>query len=194
MAAVTRSRTPRITSKTHLGWIAASYPGTKLGYDEYNWGDSTSAATAYPNALLEVDGLGLFGQAGVDLASFWGLDVTTPTATAFLLYRNYDGHGSSFGDVSIAATSSDTSKLHVYAGNRTKDSAVTIVVVNKTTTDVPSVMAVSNHAPAGSATAYVFSSAKPTSLVAQAAMTIADPGKRSPITFAGNAATLIVIP
>jgi hypothetical protein len=179
--------------QTHFGWIAANYPGTKLGYDEYNWGDSTSASTAYPNAVLEVDGLGLFGQAGVDLASFWGLDVTTPTATAFELYRDYDGKGGSFGDVSVAATSSDTTKLHVYAGNRTKDGAVTIVVINKTTSDVPSVMAVSNHTPAGDAAVYLFSSANPTSLVAQAPMKVADPGNVA-MTYPANSATLVVIP
>jgi hypothetical protein len=175
--------------QTHLGWIAANYPGTKLGYDEYNWGDSSTFA----NALVEVDGLGLFGSAGVSLASFWGLDVTTPTATAFRMYRDYDGSGGSFGDVSIGATSSDTSKLHVYAAERASDGAVTIVVVNRTGNDVASVMAVSNHTPAGSAAVFVFASSSPTALVAQPPMTIADPGNIE-MTFAANTATLIAIP
>jgi hypothetical protein len=175
--------------QTHLGWIATEYPGTKLGYDEYNWGDSTT----YPNALLEVDGLGLFGQAGVDLASFWGLDVTTPTATAFRLYRSYDGNGSSFGDVSISASSSDTSTLHVYAASRTKDNAVTIVVVNKTTNAVSSALAVSNHTPAGPASVYLFSAANTMSLVAQPSMAIADPGN-IPMMFPASSATVLAIP
>jgi hypothetical protein len=175
--------------KLHLGWIASNYPGTKLGYDEYNWGDDTT----YPNALLEVDGLGLFGQSGVDLASFWGLDVTSPTATAFRLYRNYDGNGGSFGDVSVSASSSDATTLHVYAASRTADGAVTVIVVNKTMADVASALSLSNHVPAGKANVVVFSSANPASLAVQPAMAIADPGN-IPMTFAANAATLVVIP
>ena len=177
--------------KTHLGWIAANYPGTLLGYDEYNWGANGDSST-FPEGILAVDGLGLFGSMSVDLASFWGLAVTTPTATAFELYRNYDGKGGAFGQMSIAATSSDTTQLHSYAAERS-DGAVTIVVVNKTSNDVSSVISLSNHKPAGPATVYLFSSAQPTSIVAQPTMTIANPGNIA-MTFPAGAAELIVIP
>ncbi len=178
--------------KTHLGWIAANYPGTKLGYDEYNWGASGDSST-FPEAILAVDGLGLFGSTGVDLASFWGLSVTTPTATAFELYRNYDGKGGAFGDTSIAATSSDATQLHLYAAERSADGAVTLVVVNKAMADVTSVLSLSNHKPAGPAAVYLFSSAKPTSIVSQPALPIADPGNIA-MTIPAGAAELIIVP
>jgi hypothetical protein len=177
--------------QTHLGWIAANYPGTKLAYDEYNWTPDGSSST-FPDAILAVDGLGLFGSTGVDLASFWGLDVTTPTATGFALYRNYDGNGGSFGNESIAATSSDDTQLHVYAAERA-DGAVTILLVNKTAADVSSVLALSNHTAAGPADVYLFSAASPTSIVRQPGVTIANPGAIA-LTVPGGAAELIVVP
>ena len=89
----------------------------------------------FANALATADGLGTFGQQAVDLASFWGLDdATYPSAYAFLIYRNYDGTGSAFGDTSVTATSADTTRLTIYAAQRTADSALTILVVNSATT------------------------------------------------------------
>jgi hypothetical protein len=178
--------------KKHQGWIAKYYPSTKLGYDEYNWG-AGGDSTTFPEALMAVDGLGLFGSYGVDLANFWGLTVTTPTAAAFRLYRNYDGNGASFGDTSVSATSSDKTRLRVYAASRTADDALTIVVINRTGADTPAVMALSNHTPRGSASVFLFSSAQPTSIAPQPSMAIADPGNIA-MTFAANTATLLVVP
>jgi len=59
--------------------------------------------------------------------------------------------------------------------------------------DVASALSLSNHVPAGKANVVVFSSANPASLAVQPAMAIADPGN-IPMTFAANAATLVVIP
>jgi hypothetical protein len=175
--------------QTHQGWIAQYYPGTKLGYDEYNWGTDGS----FTQALLVADGLGLFGGQGVDLASYWGLDVTTPPAAAFELYRDYDGKGGAFGETSVSASSSDGSKLHIYAASRTSDGALTIVLVNRTGADVSAVLAISNHAPAGPAGVFTLSSASSTSVVAQATMTIADPGNVT-LTVHANTAELFVVP
>ena len=33
------------------------------------------------------------------------------------MYRNYNGHGATFGDTSISATTSDVAGTSVYAGN-----------------------------------------------------------------------------
>jgi len=174
--------------KLHQGWIASAYPGTKLAYDEYNWGD----ATAFPDALMAADGLGLFGQIGVDLASFWGLDdpSTAPTASAFLLYRNYDGKGSRFGDVSIQVGPNKAPPLEIYAAQRSLDNAITVVVVNRQGASVSATLVLRNANPA-TAQVYRFS---------QAATTIARQpdqamdGSTMLLTYPGNSASLIVIP
>jgi hypothetical protein len=177
--------------KKHQAWIAAEYPGTKLGYDEYNWGTDVDT---YATALLAADGLGLFGRDGVDMASFWGLDdATAATGTAFRLFRNYDGKGGQFGDVSTSATVSDGTKLHVYAAERSSDHAVTIVVVNKTNGDLTSALALSNHAVSGPAQVYLFSQASAKAVVAEPALTILNAGNFTAM-FPAASATLIVVP
>jgi hypothetical protein len=135
--------------------MACAYSTTTR--DEYNW---RTDVNTYATALLAADGLGLFGREAVDMASFWGLDDSrTATGTAFRLYRDYDGKGAAFGDVSTAASSADTTKLHVYAGKRSQDKAVTIVVINKTSADISSALALSNHQPKGDLSVYLFSAA-----------------------------------
>src|SRR5262249_38599701 len=82
------------------------YPGTKLAITEYNWG----GLEAINGALAQADILGIFGREGLDFATLWnypdsglGYDhfETLPGAYAFRMYRNYDGSGSKFGDVSV---------------------------------------------------------------------------------------------
>lgn len=95
------------------GWIAKDYPGTKLAFDEYNWGD----AKDFTNALLTADGLGLFGREQADLASYWGLDdVSWPTAYAFRMYRNYDGNGGGTTKKSIVTERIDRVEARGAAG------------------------------------------------------------------------------
>jgi hypothetical protein len=177
--------------KKHHAWIAAGYPGTKLGYDEYNWGTDVDT---FATALLAVDGLGLFGRESVDLASFWGLDdTTTATGTAFRLFRNYDSKGGAFGDVSTGVTVSDTSKLHVYAAERSSDHAVTILVINKTNADLTSALSLSNHTVTGAAHLFSFSQAQPKAISPQPDLAITDPGNFV-ATFPAASATLLVVP
>jgi hypothetical protein len=175
----------------HKGWIADKYPGTKLGYDEYNWGTDVNT---YATALLAADGLGLFGRDAVDMASFWGLDDTrSATGTAFRLYRDYDGKGAAFGDVSTAASSADATKLHVYAAQRSQDKAITVVVVNKTNADITSALALSNHQPKGDLQVFLFSSAAPTGVVAKPSIPVTAVD-RIVITYPAASATLLVVP
>ena len=54
-------------------------------------------------------------------------------ADAFRIYRNYDGNGAQFGNVKVAATSTDQSALAVYAAQRGAKGVLTLVVVNKAT-------------------------------------------------------------
>jgi uncharacterized protein (TIGR03382 family) len=116
-------------------WVAANYPGTRVSISEYNFG----ALDSINGALAQADVLGVFGREQLDLATIWAPPgVSQPGAYAFRIYRNYDGAGARFGDVSVQATSSDQTQLGIYAAQRSADSAVTVVVINKTGGDLSS--------------------------------------------------------
>ncbi|MFC7277546.1 glycoside hydrolase family 44 protein [Paractinoplanes rhizophilus] len=125
--------------RTMKAWVAQYYPGTKVAITEYNWG----ALDDMNGALAQADVLGIFGREGLDLATIWGEpQPTQPGAYAFRMYRNYDGAGGRFGDVSVSATSSDQGQLAVYGAQRSSDKALTIMVVNKTGGDLTSPLSV----------------------------------------------------
>jgi Glycoside hydrolase family 44 len=117
------------------GWINQYYPGTKLGITEWRW----YAEGTMNGALAIGDVLGTYGREGVDLACYWDdiynapLKPEMPGLEAFKMYRNFDGHDSTFGDMSVAATTAtDPDKLSVYASEDTKTNQVKIMVLNKT--------------------------------------------------------------
>ncbi|MBA3874235.1 MAG: glycoside hydrolase family 44 protein, partial [Anaerolineae bacterium] len=107
-------------------WVNTYYPGTKLAITEYNFG----AVKDINGAVTEADVLGIFGREGLDLATMWDPpSATQPAAYAFRMYRNYDGQHSMFGASGVQATSSDQSKVSVFAALRANN-ALTIMVVN----------------------------------------------------------------
>jgi hypothetical protein len=109
-------------------WANTFYPGTRIGITEYNWG----AESHISGALAQADVLGIFGREAVDMAVRWGTPgETTPTYKAIKLYRNYDGLGSGFGDVSVAATGPSPDVVAAFAAQRSGDGTVTLMVVNK---------------------------------------------------------------
>ena len=76
-------------------WVAAYYPGTKIGITEYNWG----AEGHINGATAQADVFGIFGREGLDLATRWTTPATGSLAyNAMKMYRNYDGNKSAFGD------------------------------------------------------------------------------------------------
>lgn len=111
--------------------INAHYPGTKLSFTEWNYGGGNHIS----GAIATSDVLGIFGREGVGAACFWPLiDDESFAWAAFRVFRNYDDNGSSFGDTSIAATSSDVSLASVYASIDSRDPTRTkVVVINKST-------------------------------------------------------------
>jgi hypothetical protein len=109
-------------------WVAANYPGTLTGITEYNWGadDHMNGATA------QADVLGIFGREGLDLAARWTCPAPgTPAYNAFKMFRNYDGNRSTFGDTSVLADVPNPDNLAAFAGVRTSDRALTVMVINK---------------------------------------------------------------
>ena len=109
-------------------WVAAYYPGTKIGITEYNWGAEKSLS----GATAQADIWGIFGREGLDLATRWTTpDIASPTFKAMQMYRNYDGKQSSFGSISVADHVPDPDTLSSFAAVRQSDGALTVIVVNK---------------------------------------------------------------
>jgi Glycoside hydrolase family 44 len=174
------------------GWVNANYPGTKLAISEYNFG----GLEALNGALTEADVLGIFGREQVDLATLWSPPTATqPGAFAFRLFRNYDGSGATFGDTYVSSTSADQSKLSVYGAQRTSDGAMTVLVINKSTGDLTSNVALDDFSSSGTAQVWRYSSADLSHIVRQADVT-ASSSTSSPmsLTFPASSATLLVIP
>src|SRR5580704_6522816 len=113
------------------GWISSYYPGTKLAISEYS---IDSGQKSVVDAIAEMDVLGIYGREQLDFANMWNPPAPTdPIAYAFRMFRNYDGNGHQFGDVSISAVSSDQGTLSIYAAQRSSDNAITLLTINKTT-------------------------------------------------------------
>lgn len=112
-------------------WIAQNYPGTGLAITEYNWGGEEDASGAVALAMV----LGTFGVTGVSLACYWTYPPpASPAGAAFRLFRNYDGHGATFGDRSLPVTSGDP-RLAVFAARHSDSGEVDVVLANQSLTD-----------------------------------------------------------
>ena len=110
-------------------WVANYYPGTQVGITEYNWGvdNHINGGTA------QADILGIFGREGLDMAVRWGTPaIGSYAANAFRMYRNYDGAGGKFGDVSVSATAPNVDEVSAFASVRSTDGALTVMLVAKT--------------------------------------------------------------
>jgi sugar lactone lactonase YvrE len=175
-------------------WVDANYPGTKLALTEYNWG----GLEHINGALAQADILGIFGREGLDMAALWNYPSaelhydkfeTLPGAYAFRMYRNYDGKGSQFGDTRVQATSSDQSKLSIYAAQRTGDNALTLMIINKTGDNLNANLTVANLALAPAARVYRYSAADLTAI--QQLPDIALTGNGLNATFPANSITLL---
>jgi len=168
-------------------WVNQNYPGTKLAIGEYNWG----ALDSLNGALAQADLLGIFGREGLDLATLWAAPATDqPGSYAFRMYRNYDGQGSGFGTTSVRATSANQEQLAIYAARRA-DGKLTLIVINKGTTDLTSSITLAGMSAATGAQVYRYSAANLNAIVrgadlpAQAGMLNA--------TFPQSSITLLVV-
>lgn len=109
-------------------WIAEDYPGTKLGITEWNWG----ADGTMNGALAIAEVLGIFGREGVYLANYWTSPrLGSPGAFAFKMYRNVDGNGEGFGNLSVFAHSSAPSDISCFASIDSKSKELVAIIINK---------------------------------------------------------------
>jgi uncharacterized protein (TIGR03437 family) len=169
-------------------WVSDNYPGTKTAITEYNWG----APDAITGAIAQADILGIFGREQLDYGTVWtSLTTTTPATFAFQTYLNYDGNGGHFGGTSVSATSSDPDSLSIFAALR-YDSALTIVLLNKTSGDITDSIGLADFTPAGAAQVWQYSSANLGAIVRQSDISANSSGLGT--TFPAQSITLLVIP
>jgi uncharacterized protein (TIGR03437 family) len=169
-------------------WVTDNYPGTKTAITEYNWG----APDSITGAIAQADILGIFGREQLDYGTVWtGLSPTTPATFAFKTYLNYDGNGGHFGGTSVSATSSDPDSLSMFAALR-YDSALTVVVLNKTSGDITDAITLANFLPAGAAQVWQYRGANLASIVRQPDVNVGGSGLSA--TFPAQSITLLVIP
>ncbi|MGZ5543723.1 MAG: glycoside hydrolase family 44 protein, partial [Limisphaerales bacterium] len=169
-------------------WIAAYYPGTKFGLTEYSWGadDHINGATA------QADVLGILGREGVDLATRWTVPASnTPVANAFKMYRNYDGAKSKFGDVSVATSGPNPDNVATFGALRTKDGALTVMLINKQLTNSASIqLSLTNFYHNGTAQCWQLTSDNV--MAAMGTKTFAGTGVS--VTLPAQSITMVVVP
>jgi len=129
-----------------LAWlkqkIARGYPGTKLAVTEYNYGASQHIS----GGIAQADVLGIFGREGVFAASQWPLYDDEPfVAGAMQMFRNFDGNGGAFGDVSIFAKTDNVADTSIYASLDSADpNRLVLVAINKTAQKIKAVIKLKN--------------------------------------------------
>jgi hypothetical protein len=129
---------------------AGYYPGTQISLSEYNL--SLTGVSDATNAIIQADTLGIFAREGVGLATRWAMPYDGSLVDdAFLMYRDYDGKHSRFGDTWIHSVSSNQSQLAVYGARRSSDGAYTLLVLNKTGSALTSGLNLTGIAVAGPA-------------------------------------------
>lgn len=174
--------------RTMKQWVSQYNPGTKTAITEYNWG----ALDDINGALAEADVLGIFGREGLDLATIWGEPKPTdPAAYAFRMYRNYDGAGSKFGDISVSAASTDQGQLAIYGAQRRCDGALTLMVLNKTGAELSSPLSIAGFG-TGKAQRFTYSPGNLSSIVRGTDLAVNHGSVTA--TYPANSITLLVLP
>lgn len=134
-------------------WVDTYYhPGTPIALTEYNWG----AEGTMNGATAQADLLGIFGREGLDLAARWAAPAPgSPTYLAFKLYRNYDGHRSTFGERSLPVRGGDPDEVAGFAARREGDGALTVIAINKRLdAPAPLLLTLAGFAPGGAVETY----------------------------------------
>ncbi len=170
-------------------WVNQYYPGTMLAITEYSWG----ALESITGAIAQADILGIFGREALDLGALWSTPAPTqPGAFAFQIFLNYDGSGSQFGEISVSATTSDPDTLSIFAAQRT-DSALTVLVLNKTPGAITDTVSLANFTPAGTAQVWQYSQSN-LSTIARQSPDLNVGGGNIAAAFPPYSMTLFVIP
>jgi hypothetical protein len=174
---------------TLKSWVNQYYPGLQTAITEYNWGDVANLN----GATTQADVLGIFGREGLDIATRWTVPANpSPTYLAAQIYRNYDGHLSTFGDTSISATVPNPDLLSSFASVRSSDGALTVMVINKQQGSTPVSVSLANFVPGGTAQAFQISSATQPAIAQLGSLPVSNNSISA--TVPSQSITLLVIP
>ena len=145
---------PRLRS-----WVNSYYPGTPISISEYECVAKASSPTII-DALAEMEILGIFGDQSVALANNFNVPKPNdPLSFSYLMFLNYDGKGSKFGDTSVTSASTVPATLSVHGALRSSDGNLTVVVINKTSSMINTALSLTNFKAAGTAAVYTYSGA-----------------------------------
>ena len=135
--------------------INSEFPGMKIAITEYESGGWNHIA----GTIAQADNLGVFGSQNLFAASFWPPNGTYDYAMAgFRAFRGFDGSNANFGDTSLQATSSDVSKVAVYASSDTTTAGrMVFVAINRSSS--PQVTAINGLTLSGTASMYQITAA-----------------------------------
>ncbi len=143
-------------------WINQNYPGTGICVSEYfTNNDGTGGATPDPfSGVLQAETLGLYGKYGLRAAAYWNgvtdsNNTHLPVYNAFAMFRNYDGMGHMFGNISIGAVS-PVQDVSVFAASDSATAPTTlwVMLVNKMTSTQHVNVQVANFTPGASVHLY----------------------------------------
>ena len=112
-------------------------------------------------------------------------------AFSFRLFRNFDGHGQSFGDLSVAAISADQSQLAIYASLR-RDDTLVAVLINKTEGPLTSAVNLAHLLPSGPGRTFVYGGADLKAIHAGAPVTFSSQGGAT-LTLPARSATVVAV-
>ena len=106
-------------------------------------------------ALAQAEVLGRFGQEGLFSAYYWSSPPDqSPVYWAFRAFRNFDGAGGQFGDLSLEAKAD--SPVSVFASASTTNSDKVVIVVNPDPDEAMSASFTLNGCDVDSATAFSY--------------------------------------
>lgn len=113
------------------------------------------------------------------------------TFLATQIYRNYDGHNSTFGDTSVSATVPNPDNLSAFAAVRTVDGALTVMVINKQQGSTPLDLTLANFRAGGPAQVWQINSAAQKSITRLEDIPVTSSGIAT--TVPSQSITLLVI-
>ena len=107
------------------------------------------------------------------------------------MYRNYDNHNSTFGDVSVSAAAPNPDDLAAFAALRSSDGKLTLMLVNKALPGpVAASVALANFAASSPAEAWQLTASNRITRLADVPVS----GSALSLTLPAQSVTLLVIP
>ena len=107
-------------------WVATYDPGLRVSLGEWSFGGDNHIS----GALATAEALGRFGQQGLDAAYYWdGPKAGSATFWAFRAFRNFDGQGARFQDLSLVTE--ETGNVSLFASRNPDGSKIVAVLVNR---------------------------------------------------------------